>query len=219
MPSPHNTLLNRLLTAAAVVLIAKVTLTVLLGYRDYLPPNFNADFLLGRESYFYGAYSWAFYVHLLSGPLSLIFGTILISETFRRRFPRWHRRLGLVQVANVLLLVAPSGLWMARYAMSGAIAGAGLAMLAIATAFCCAAGWRTAVARQFSNHQLWMWRTYLLLCSAVVIRLFGGLATVFQFDPPWVYPTSIWASWLVPLTVFEIRRLASAPPKPPAARS
>jgi hypothetical protein len=203
--------LNRLLTAAAVLLIAKVTLTVLIGYRDYLPPNFNADFLLGRESYFYGPYRWAFYIHLLSGPLSLILGTILISQGFRRRFLRWHRRLGRLQVANVLLLVVPSGLWMARYAMSGAIAGTGLAFLAIATAFCCAVGWRSAVARQFGDHQLWMWRTYLLLCSAVIIRLFGGLATAFQFDPPWVYPTSVWASWLLPLAIFEARRLANAP--------
>src|SRR6478609_5606002 len=114
MRSQHSTLLNRLLTAAAILLIAKVTVTVLVGYRDYLPPNFNADFLLGRESYFFGAYSWAFYIHLLSGPPSLILGTILISETFRRRFPRWHRRLGRFQVTNILLLVAPSGLWMAR---------------------------------------------------------------------------------------------------------
>jgi uncharacterized membrane protein len=205
-----NPVLSRLLTAIAVLLIAKVTLTVVFGYRNYLPPNFNNDFLLGRESYFYGAYSWAFYIHLLSGPLSLIFGTILISEAFRRLFPRWHRALGRVQVANVLLLVAPSGLWMARYAMSGAIAGAGLASLAIATAICCIAGWRAAVARQFGDHELWMGRTYLLLCSAVVIRLFGGLATVFQFDPPWVYPTSVWASWLLPLAIFEARRFANA---------
>lgn len=200
--------LNRLLTAAAVLLIAKVTLTVLVGYRDYLPPNFNADFLLGRESYFFGTYSWAFYIHLLSGPVSLIVGTILISETFRRRLPMWHRRLGRLQVANVLLLVAPSGLWMARYAMSGAIAGSGLAFLAIATAFCCAAGWRSAVARQFGDHQLWMWRTYLFLCSAVVIRLFGGLATVFQLDAIWLYPLSCWTSWLLPLAIFECWRLA-----------
>src|SRR5438309_1343761 len=109
-------LLERILIAVAVILILKVTITVLIGYRDYLPPNFNADFLLGRESYFYGPYRWAFYIHLLSGPPSLILGTILISQAFRGRFPRWHRRLGRLQVANVLLLVAPSGLWMAGYA-------------------------------------------------------------------------------------------------------
>jgi hypothetical protein len=42
------------LTVAAALLIVKVTLSVILGYRDYLPPNFDADFLLGRESYFWG---------------------------------------------------------------------------------------------------------------------------------------------------------------------
>ena len=30
----------------------------------------------------------------------------------------------------------------------------------------------------FTDHRRWMWRGYLLLCSAVVLRLFGGLATV-----------------------------------------
>jgi predicted membrane protein DUF2306 len=212
-------MLNRVLEIAAVVLVLKVTVTVVIGYRDYLPPNFNADFLLGREAYFYGPYRWAFYVHLISGPLSLIGGTILISHRFRHRFPQWHRRLGRVQVACVLLLVVPSGLWMARYAMSGAIAGTGLAFLAIATALCCTLGWRAAVQRRFATHECWMWRTYLLLCSAVVIRLFGGLATVFAFDPPWVYPTSVWASWLVPLAISEARRMVNATPLQSAARS
>jgi hypothetical protein len=123
-----------------------------------------------------------------------------------------------VQVANILLLVAPSGLWMARYAMSGAIAAAGLGLLAIATAVCCIAGWRAAVARRFGDHQLWMWRTYLLLCSAVVIRLIGGLATVLQFDPPWIYPLSTWISWVAPLVVFEIWRSFNSP-LPLAARN
>lgn len=216
MRQPATLFLDRMLPLMAVVLILKVTATVVVGYRDYLPPNFNADFLLGRESYFYGAYRWAFYLHLLSGPPSLVLGTLLISNTFRRWLPLWHRRLGRVQVANVLLLVAPSGLWMARYAMSGAIAGTGLALLAIATAGCCAAGWWAAgwwaaVARRFGDHQLWMWRTYLLLCSAVVIRLIGGLATVLQFDPPWIYPLSTWISWVAPLAIYEIWRIAHSP--------
>ena len=68
--------LNRVLMGAAVLLILKVTLSVVVGYRDYLPPDFNSDFLLGREAYFYGAYRWAFYAHLISGPMSLVASTI-----------------------------------------------------------------------------------------------------------------------------------------------
>jgi hypothetical protein len=201
-----NLTLPRVLAMLAAALIAKVTLDVLIGYRNYFPPNFDADFLLGRQSYFFGPYRWAFYVHLASGPASLLLGTVLVSERFRNFAPRWHRRLGRIQAANVLLLLVPSGLWMAFYAATGAIAGMGLAALSIATAVCIALGWRAAMQRRFADHRLWMSRTFVLLCSAVVIRMIGGLATVTQFDALWLYPLSCWASWLVPLAAFESRR-------------
>jgi|SRR5262245_8817133 len=195
--------LTRALMAVAATLIFKVTLGVVIGYRQYIPPDFEADFLLGRQSYFWGPYCWAFYIHLIAGPTSLVLGTLLISDRFRALAPRWHRRLGRSQVACILLLLVPSGLWMAPYAATGAVAGTGLGLLAIATAACAVLGWRTAVARRFEEHRRWMWRTYLLLCSAVVIRLIGGLATTLHFDALWLYPLSAWASWLVPLAVFE----------------
>ena len=199
-------MIQRLFVCAALLLVFRVTLGVVIGYRDYLPPNFDADFLLGRESYFWGPYSYAFYLHLASGPTSLVAGTMLVSDRFRRLWPKWHRRLGRFQVACVLLLVVPSGLWMARYAATGAVAGTGLAVLAIATSTCVTLGWRAAVARRFEEHRCWMWRTYLLLCSAVVIRLIGGVATVLHFDATWPYPLSAWASWLLPLIVYELWR-------------
>jgi hypothetical protein len=185
------------------VLVWKVTLSVVIGYRDYFPPDFASEFLRGREAYFWSPYRWAFYTHLASGPVSLVLGTVLISERFRKWAPAWHRRLGRAQGVCVLLLVAPSGLWMARYATTGAVAAVGLGTLAIATAACVALGWRAAVRRRFAAHRQWMERTFVLLCSAVVIRTIGGLATVAQFDAPWLYPLSTWASWLAPLAVYE----------------
>jgi len=207
MEQIHNTrlfTLSRLLTILTAVLIWKVTFSTIVEYRNYLPPNFESDFLLGREKYFWGPYRWAFYAHLVSGPMSLILGTILINQRFRGKFPRWHRRLGRIQVAGILLILAPSGLWMSYYAATGAIAGAGLGSLAIATAVCAALGWRAAVRRKFATHQQWMQRTFVLLCSAVVIRMIGGMATVAQYDAPWVYPFSTWASWLMPLLIYEV---------------
>ena len=114
MPKLGSSALSRLLKALAAILIVKVTLSVLVEYRDYFPPNFESDFLRGRETYFWGHYHLAFFTHIVSGPAALILGAILISERFRRSFPFWHRRLGRIQVALVSLLVTPSGLWMAR---------------------------------------------------------------------------------------------------------
>ncbi len=207
-----STKLQRGLTLLAAVLVLKVNLAVVWGYRNYFPPDFNSDFLRGREDYFAGAYQWAFYAHIASGPVSLLLGTILISEAFRRRLPVWHRRLGRIQVACVLLVVAPSGLWMARYAAAGPVGAIGFALLAIATATSAAMGWREAVARRFAAHRQWMWRNYLLLCSAVVIRLTGGLATVVGVHAAWFDPLASWACWIVPLVIFELgtRRIGLA---------
>ena len=122
---------KRLLPLLAGLLILRVTIVVVLNYRNYLPPDFESDFLQDREQYFWKGYHWAFYAHLVSGPLSLILGMILISDRFRTRFPNWHRYLGRLQAINVLFLVAPSGLLMAYYAMTGPIAAMGFAVLAI----------------------------------------------------------------------------------------
>lgn len=186
-------------------MILKVTASVVSNYPDYFPPNYASDFLRGRERHFPGVYQWAFSTHIMSGPVSLILGLILIGERSRARFPRWHRRLGRLQVACVLLLVAPSGLGMAYHAAAGPVAAVGLASLAIATATCATLGARSAVARRFSDHRRWMWRCYLLLCSAVVLRLMGGLATVAGVAAPWFDPLATWMCWLLPLAAFELR--------------
>jgi len=215
MATNGSKLLTRVLSVLAILLVWKVTLSVVAGYTSYLPPDFGADFLLGRESYFWGGYQWACYTHIASGPVSLLLGTVLINDRFRNRFPAWHRRLGRFQGMCILLLVAPSGLWMAQYAAAGPFAAAGLGSLAVATAACVSFGWRSAVKRRFAEHRRWMYRTFLLLSSAVVIRLIGGLATVAGYNEPWVNAFSVWASWLGPLAVFEAVRWWHAPAKTP----
>ena len=196
---------TRLLAVLSVLLIGKVFIAILSNYHDYFPPNFSSEFLRGRERDFLGAYPWPFYIHILSGPVTLALGLILVSDRFRTRFPACHRSLGRIQVVCILLLVTPSGLWMARHAAAGPVGGIALASLAVATAACAAMGARSAMARRFADHRRWMWRCYLLLCSAVVLRLIGGLATVAQVAMPWIDPLANWVSWLGPLAVFELR--------------
>jgi len=201
--------LKRIVQLLTCVLICKVTVSVLLNYGDYLPPNFTSDFLHGREYYFFGSYAWAFYAHIFSGPCTLILGLILLSQRFRLRYPQWHRCLGRIQVVCVVFLVAPSGLWMARHSETGDIAGAGFASLAVVTGMCAALGWRAALKRRFVEHRRWMWRCYVLLCSAVVLRVQGGLATVFDVESRWQYPVAAWTSWLLPILVLELMQFAS----------
>jgi hypothetical protein len=214
MRSLQPTFPERILTLLAGVLILKVTASVVSNYHNYFPPDFASDFLRGREGHFSGIYQWAFYTHVLSGPVSLVLGLILIGERSRARHPKWHRHLGRAQVACVLFLVAPSGLGMSYFAASGTIGEVGLAALAIATAICVSLGARSAMKRRFMDHRRWMWRCYLLLCSAVVLRLIGGLATVAGVAVGWFDPLANWMSWLVPLAAFEFREWTKRKPVP-----
>jgi len=207
MPKFQQPLLPKIIQGLLVLLILKVTLSVVWNYRHYLPPDFDNEFLQGRQSYFFGSYQWAFYSHLISGPLSLLLGLLLLSDRFRQAFPTWHRNLGKVQLFNILLLVVPSGFWMALFAQPKPIASTGFAALALFTGIFAALGWKAALNRQFSSHRVWMCRTYMLLGSAVVIRIIGGLATVTDTQAEWIYPASAWASWLLPLASYELYRL------------
>ena len=59
-----------------------------LGFVLLLPGLvFAAVFLLGRESYFWNGYHVAFYIHILSGPLTLVLGALLVIERWRRISP------------------------------------------------------------------------------------------------------------------------------------
>ncbi|MCA9072877.1 MAG: DUF2306 domain-containing protein, partial [Planctomycetaceae bacterium] len=152
-------------------------------------------------------YSLAFYPHIAVGPITLVLGMLLLSDRFRLRFPGWHARLGKLQVAGILLLLVPSGFWMAFYAQAGWDVKIGFALLALATGLCAAMGWKTALQRRFHHHRLWMWRCYVLLCSAVVTRLLGGFFTITDIGEDWTYLLAAWGSWLVPLGVFEATRI------------
>ena len=206
MPSDHSKRLGLALRLLVFLLIVKVTIGVVLSFGGYLPPQFESGFLNGRGSYFWSGYHLAFYCHIVSGPWSLLLGLLQLSERFRRRHTGWHRKLGRVQVASVLLLVSSSGLAMSFYAETGAVAGVGFGSLAVATALCVLLGWRSAVNRPFAEHRVWMLRCYVLLCSAVVLRLTAGLATVSGVEGAWTYQMSAWTSWLVPLAILEVWR-------------
>ena len=188
---------------SVVFVIVKVLVGIVSNYPDYFPPNFDADFLLGREGYFHGTYSIAFYTHIVSTPFALVNGLVLMNKALRRSCPVQHRWLGRMQVLIIMILLVPSGLWMSAYAVSGRVAGAGFASLSLVTGFCVIMGWRRAVEKNFKAHRYWMTRCFVMLCSAIVLRLMSGIATVFIPSATWTYPFAAWAAWLIPWISLE----------------
>jgi hypothetical protein len=189
----------------AVVLILRVLAVILANYPDYFPPNFDSLFLQGREAMFTGVYRTAFYVHILSAPLVLLGGLILLSDYVRRRHGSWHRWLGRVQVVVLLFLVLPSGVVMARQAFGGWPAGLSFLLLSVATASCAVVGVVYACRRRYDQHRRWMVRSYVLICSAVALRLISGaVGLVGVPSPERAYVFAAWGSWLFPLAAYEL---------------
>jgi hypothetical protein len=198
-------ILTTVLRWLAVVLILRVLAVILANYPDYFPPNFDSLFLQGREATFGGAYRAAFYVHILSAPLVLFNGLILLSEYVRRRHGGWHRWLGRAQVVVLLFLVLPSSVVMSRHAFGGWPAGLSFLLLSVATAGCAIVGVVHACRRRYDRHRRWMLRSYVLICSAVALRLISGTAGLVGVpSPEQAYVFAAWSSWLFPLAACEI---------------
>lgn len=189
----------------AIALVLRVLVSILTNYPDYFPPDFDSLFLQGREETFTSVYQSAFYVHIFSGPVVLFNGLILLSETVRRRWGGLHRLLGRLQVGVLLVFVLPSSVMMSRHAFGGWPAGLSFLLLSGATAGCAVVGVFYARRRQYARHRRWMLRSYVLICSAVVLRLISGAAgLVGVSSPEETYIIAAWSSWLVPLAVYEI---------------
>jgi uncharacterized membrane protein len=205
-------ILITVLRLLAVVLILRVLAAILANYPDYFPPNFDSLFLQGREATFTGAYRPAFYVHIFSGPVVLLGGLILLSESVRRRHAGLHRWLGRVQVIVLLALVLPSSVVMSRHAFGGWPAGLSFLLLSAATASCAILGVVYARRRRFAQHRRWMVRSYVLICSAVALRLISGAAGLFEVpSPEGAYVVAAWSSWLLPLAALEMMERLPAP--------
>jgi uncharacterized membrane protein len=199
----------RILTTAlrwlAVALVLRVLAEILANYPDYFPPNFDSLFLQGREATFKGAYRIAFYVHIFSGPVVLLNGLILLSDYVRRHYRGLHRVLGRVQVAVLLLFVLPTSAVMSQHAFGGWPAGLSFLLLSAATATCAIIGVVQARRGRYDRHRRWMLRSYILICSAVALRLISGAAGLVEVpSPEEAYVVAAWSSWLVPLAAFEI---------------
>jgi hypothetical protein len=198
-------ILTTVLRWLAVLLILRVLAAILANYPDYFPPNFDSLFLQGREATFTGAYRPAFYIHIFSGPVVLVNGLILISAYVRRHHAGLHRFLGRVQVVVLLLFVLPSSVVMSRHAFGGWPAGLSFFLLAAATASCAIVGVVHARRRRYDQHGRWMLRCYVLIGSAVVLRLISGTAGLVGVpSAETAYVVAAWSSWLLPLAACEI---------------
>ena len=113
--------------------------------------------------------------------------------------------LGRIQAATLLFILLPSGAIMATQSYGGWSAALSFLLLSTATAGCTILGVANAVRGRYAAHRRWMLRAYVLICSAIALRLVSGAASAVGVDDPeTAYAAAAWCSWLVPLVALEI---------------
>ena len=196
--------LPRVAKTCGLVFVLAVGTLIVWSSIKYYPAQFEHGFLIGRESYFYSWYAVAFYAHIVSSPAALALGVLQSIAWLRRSRPQWHRWLGKCYVWLVLWIAAPSGLAMALKAGEG-LAVAAFLTLAVATWATTWVGFRAASAGRMRQHGEWMTRSFLLMCSAVMLRLLAAIVNASEVSSI-SYGVLAWLSWLPMLVGYELLR-------------
>lgn len=206
--------LNQILIALAIVLILRVLALIVMEYRFYFPPDFDQSFFLaGRRPTFAGWYAIGFYTHIISGPFAIVLVVILLATGRSKRFKPLHRWSGRLLALLTILAVCPGGIIMAARSQAGPIAGWGFATLAVCTMGSVGLTAVLAFKKQFKSHSRWAWRSGILLCSPILLRLGAGVFYVTGIESLNTYRFLAWGSWLLPLLVFEGVQHFSKPPE------
>lgn len=196
--------MNSLIRIGIAFLTLSVGWGIVANFVSYFPPDFESDFLYAREEYFWGWYSTAFYIHIVTSPIALLTGLLGLSRWLLRKSPRTHRLIGRTYAYLTLLAVVPSGMVIAIKSYAGVGPTLSFLLLGVATWTCTLCGIMQAIRKNIPSHQVWMTRSFLLMFSAIVLRLNEKL---FQgIDPEIAYRVNSWISWVPLIVLFEILR-------------
>ncbi|WP_184450473.1 DUF2306 domain-containing protein [Xanthomonas sp. 3498] len=185
-----------LLWLALALLAAEFVHSVYLKYASLQSPAY-AMFMTRR------GWLWC---HLGGGAVGLLLGALQFATQRWRRWPQLHRWVGRVYFAGmVVAMIGVVGLIATSPAPPSirvAFAATALAWLVTGSVGLVAI-WRGQVLR----HQRWMVRAYLATLAPVVFRLALPSAIGLGLTPsPGLIALLLWASWVVPLSVYGVGR-------------
>jgi hypothetical protein len=144
------------------------------------------------------------YIHLLAGIFCLMTPIFLFAKRFVTNGVRLHQTVGKVYVWITLILVCPTGLYLALYAKGGSITQVGFALQGLLVAYYTYRGYQAIQRRDKLLHFMSMIRSYAMVAVVLMFRLFH--VVFFLFDVPYQtnYAISQWLGIAVNLLVAEI---------------
>jgi hypothetical protein len=143
-----------------------------------------------------------FYVHIAAGALCITSSLVQFSSWILRKRKKIHIISGKIYVFVVLLIGAPSGLYMTYFAKGGYAERAAFLAMAVFWFYTTYKGFVTAARdKNFIAHKYWMIRSYAMALTAVTFRIYHILFDEVGMSSLQNYSLSLWISiignWLV----------------------
>ncbi len=142
-------------------------------------------------------------VHVASALLALPLCALLMTRTLQRR-PAWHRGLGRVAAACVLLALVPSGVLLAFDAKGGSVVSAGFLLSAAIVAWAMVYGIAAARRRDLRAHSRAMRHVLAQMSVAVSSRALILALDLAGVDPDLSYVAALWGPVLASAAVAEL---------------
>ncbi|MFJ9458494.1 DUF2306 domain-containing protein [Kitasatospora sp. NPDC101447] len=182
----------RITRAGWAIMTVLSTLIVLLSarYAGLDPDDFFAE---QRATYL--AHELPLAVHISGAVLALGVGPWQFSARLRRRWPHWHRRIGVTYLLGCLV-GGIGALLLAPVAYGGTVARLGFACLGVAWLVTGGTGLRMILRRRVEDHRRWMVRSFALTFAAVTLRLMLVAAKTAQLDFRTSYLVIAWLCWV-----------------------
>jgi len=179
-------------------LMLKITL-------EYIPLKADTSFLMIKQTEVTERpeYLYFFYTHVYTSIFVLLSGFLAILRK-NLGIKNFHRNAGKIYIFLILLLAAPSGIYMGIFANGGLSSKISFVILGGLWWFSTFKAYRLARQKKFKAHKQWMWRSFAFTVSAITLRLWKVIiVSMFHPDPMDVYQVIAWLGWIPNILLVE----------------
>ena len=179
-------------------LMLKITL-------EYIPLDTNVSFLMIKQTEVTKRpeYLYFFYTHVYTSIFVLLAGFLAI---LRKDFglKNFHKNAGKIYIFLILLLAAPSGIYMGIFANGGFLSKISFVILGCLWWLSTFRAYQLARQKKFTEHKQWMWRSFALTISAITLRMWKVfIVYLFHPNPMDVYQIIAWLGWIPNILLIE----------------
>ena len=179
----------------------------LLLVRNTIPYySFDSSFIFIEERVLLFAkpvYYWSFYLHIGAGMFCITAALIQFSTYILKKRRKIHVWSGKIYVFAVLLIGAPTGLYMSFFAKGSFWERALFMFMAIFWFFTTWWGLKSIKEKNVLAHKVWMIRSYSMAMTAVTFRIYHIVFYVLDWNHLKNYEISLWISVLGNLLIAE----------------